>query len=101
MPELKWRLASKEEVLAYEASLCRAKRGPRSTVTCEKPKHPEPWHIGRSRTGKWFCFSEQSIKGRDSDGQDPTQESCGDESDLVGSDSEDREREADGSGDKQ
>lgn len=70
MPELKWRLVSEEEVLAYEASLCRAKRGPRSTVTCEKPKHPEPWHIGRSRTGKWFCFLEPG----DDLGQDPERE---------------------------
>lgn len=56
---LRWRLVSKEEVAAYYTNRCNATRGPRSTVTCEYPKHPgSPHHMGRSRRGYWFSWSE-------------------------------------------
>ena len=35
---------------------CGAKRGPRAYTTCELPPGHEDYHLGRSRTGKWFSW---------------------------------------------
>jgi len=36
---------------------CDARRGPRATVTCERPTEHEAFHAGRTRRGSWILWT--------------------------------------------